>query len=361
MGSKLSKEQKYIYECFQVSKYPDKKWKEFLFKFETKYFDEDDKDLNFRITYKKFESIFLSKIPVEIEKGEVTQENFFLLNVLRRIFSKENDEVRTYKIYILFFPFLFHGENTKYLDILELIFSNIDFFLLRELEHRFSKNDTNFTDQNILDLKLLYYFGAYSNINEIRRKTIEIKLYEYLRGKELIEERLNFIDEEQEIQQNEKKKAKIEKIHYLTFYHILYTFFQTLVVNLITESYEFIKDLSKSEESNDVDVVNNDAPQQQKEEIKKDEPIHLIKENLKKTLIPDNFNISEFEVSSINKYLKSTFKCLSERKSILMQGKNIEELFLTMEDVKFYFKNNHLFFHPQELIEKFKLFISSNK
>ena len=130
---------------------------------------------------------------------------------------------------------------------------------------------------------------------------------------------------------------------------------------MITESYEFIKDLSKSEESNDVDVVNNDAPQQQKEEIKKDEPIHLIKENLKKTLIPDNFNISEFEVSSINKYLKSTFKCLSERKSILMQGKNIEELFLTMEDVKFYFKNNHLFFHPQELIEKFKLFISSNK
>jgi len=152
MGSKLTKEQGFIYNCFSASKYPDKKWKEFLFKFETKFFDEDEKDFKFKIDYDKFELIFFSRIKKEISENEETVENFTLFHTLQTMFKRHeiNDlmSVRVYRIYILFFPFLYHTDNTKYLDLLELIFGNVEFFLLREIEQRYSDLIPQYTNQH---------------------------------------------------------------------------------------------------------------------------------------------------------------------------------------------------------------------
>ena len=385
MGSKLTSEQKYINNCFKATKYPDKKWKEFVFKFETKYFVIDD-FYKYKIEWLTFERIFFSKTQIEIEKGEETLENYVLYNTLRTMFLKENDKIRAYRVYMIFFPFVYHHDKTKFVDMLELIFDNIIYFLELEIQRKSDIDERNNKDRTIeepddnrlntqiektnkVDEKLLAMFGSVSNSPIIRSKTLRLKLYDHLENennqnddegnspvKILIDE--NSDVNKQIIKLNScnhlnlpKNEVKINKIHYRSFYQILYTLFDTFVVSMLTNFNDLIVDVDKPVVTTvELPVVNNINVEEIKVDMTAKYKIELKKFDVK------NLKLEVFTEEKIKEFLNHTFTPLRKRKNILDQNiMRFEDLFFTMEDVNFYFRNNDFFFNPETLMEKYLL------
>jgi len=183
---------------------------------------------------------------------------------------------------------------------------------------------------------LLYLYGSLSDIPEVRKKTEKLKLYEFLRGE-------NYVDEiplTKNIQNEVINQAKLKKIHFLTFYQLIYVFFDTIVIGLINDFTVFLERIHEENVNKSIQIQNEKS-----------------REVLKNDLKIENIKIEEFRnKDKIKDFLDSTFKKLRVRKSITLQiinGLQFEDLYLTMEDVRYYFKTNKDFFNPLNLLETF--------
>jgi hypothetical protein len=124
-----SNEQLLIFDLLKEMRWNDRVWKIFCFRFEYRFFHTYNK-FQYLISWEEFENILLEGF-----SNRNTDHNQFLIYyTLKKYFQLHNNQIRIYRIYMLFFTLVYHLPDMECLNFLDLFHEKIIYNL--EIEMR---------------------------------------------------------------------------------------------------------------------------------------------------------------------------------------------------------------------------------
>jgi hypothetical protein len=165
MGNKNSINEKVnsgsmVFETFRTLKWLERIWKVFCFRFEYKYYKFDTS--KYMITWEEFEGIFLDEFIVDNKDEKIDIDQWIIYNTFKKIFEYDKNEIRVYRVYLMFFPYCLHINGAEGMNFIDFLFEKIVYNLEVEMGHLLvdvqpvEKEDSD-EDDNEDD-----YFGIYS-------------------------------------------------------------------------------------------------------------------------------------------------------------------------------------------------------
>lgn len=122
-----------VFETFRTLKWLERIWKVFCFRFEYKYYKFDTN--KYMITWDEFEGIFLDEFIVDKESDKIDLNHWIIYHVFKKIFEYDNNEIRVYRVYLMFFPYCLHINGSEGMNFIDLLFEKIIYNLEVEMGH----------------------------------------------------------------------------------------------------------------------------------------------------------------------------------------------------------------------------------
>lgn len=358
------KENNYIFQLLSSMNWRERSFRIFCFRFEYKFYSNKSSDplkTRYTIKWNEFDKFMLNNF-FELEKDTT---HYLIHCTFRNFFALHNDEVKIYRIFMMYFPYLQHLPEMQGLDFIDLIFEKIIYNLEVEIkikkllsevvekdkDKNFEKqknNEGNLNLKNILknnDFIEEISYDDKTNRNLLLNKTAnqsishkndpvdkinfdnncDDKLLEFFS-----EYTINRGTNESNIKDDECNFVR--KIPMKVFKEIMYIFFQNNVTLLLRMFREVIKEWDERDFENE----------------------GFIKKM--KKLKYQNVSVEKMTSENVYKFIDITLKKLVAKRANLSKKKDVAmmDLELTFDDIYVYLKLNSYFLNSNQLFEEFR-------
>jgi hypothetical protein len=132
-----------ILQLLSDMKWQDRLWRVFCFKFEYKFFKNVDSDHpKYMVNWDEIVSILFNSWDEDEQEKDYTK--YIIFHTMKKYFLHHNNEVRLFRIYMLFFPYTLQLSEVKSLNFIDLFFEKIIYNL--ELEMKAASNVVQLTE-----------------------------------------------------------------------------------------------------------------------------------------------------------------------------------------------------------------------
>ena len=351
-----------VFEIFRTLKWIERIWKVFCFRFEYKYYKIDTN--KYMIEWEEFERIFLDEFYVDnyLEKLDLNQ--WIIYNVFKKIFEYDNNKIRVYRVYLMFFPYCLHINGAEGMNFIDFLFEKIIYNLETEMSIQLvnvQPVEKEESDEEDVDDD---YFGIYNkklvkdnkdndsqksvndisedNLNEdylsrpdLSKKNLNTSYKKEAQNIEFDYSKFNCKDMEKNLIRifydeflNTTQLGYIRIISYELFKQIMYVYFYNNIVLFLRAFKDIITDIDLDSYEDEVFV----------EEIK------VIQKNNK------NIRLDLMTEEKINHFLDNSFNELFLIRNNLARTENVK---FTFDDIYVYMKKNFYFYNCINLYETY--------
>lgn len=321
-------------------------FKTFCAKFEYKLYKKPIDDKRYMITWREFENDMLNNFT----DSEINYKSYIILETFRKYFHYHNDNLRIFKVYMIYFPLVLHLDGTEGLNFIELIFDKVIYNLEVEMkgnnksyhiqEEKISTDETKTDRTEIL---------ANSIIND---KSTSRKLLDSFIDKKNIERTNKVIKSEQLVNsidhklltkfsefyhgENDKKNKFVRTIPIKIFKEIMIVYFHSNITFFLRAFKDVIRefDPTRHEEDKLIDKM--------------------------KYFHQDKIIYNDLSEENVEKFIDSTISNLIKRRDQL-QTIEYDKISLNYDDIYVYYKFNSYFLNMFKTYQTFQNFINIKK
>lgn len=365
------KENSHIFDLLSNMNWRERIFKTFCFRFEYKFYKGDNSKVKYTITWEQFEKDMLNNF-FELDTDPT---HFFIHNVFEKYFAMQDNEIRVFKVYMLYFPYVLHLKSMEGLNFIDLIFEKVLYNLELEMKQRvlgggkgdFSedsivldkekddligknnlennkdipsnrlRNDVDLSDlrsnRNLLvksEKNVLAFNDKASAVSSRRQKSESKKgdlssLFENSLDNNLLEYFKEFLINKNKTQH----KSFVRTVHVKIFREIMFIYFENNVTLLLKAFKEVLKEFDERQYEDD-------------DFIKKI-----------KSFNHEKVAIEKLTAKNVYKFIDLTLKKLAQKRINLPKFKDITTVELTFDDIYVYLKLNPYFLDSYQCYEEF--------
>lgn len=350
-SSKIMKLNDLIFDLLIETKWQHRIWKIFCFKFEYKLFKINDHGKH-TITWSEFDAIFFNSWTDEIREKDYKKYIFW--HTMKRFFKFHNNEMRIYRIYMFYFPYVLHRGGAINFNFVDLIFEKTIYNLENEMH-----GGSELLDNDDLESSMNTVMSEESEKSSLESQAKErsemfILDNKYLKGKSdkgrhnnmannpllnndenavpktyyLIDNNLLSISDKY-FTNYRKQKTTISKISLEIFREILFIYFNTNVIILLRSLKEMVKEFDDRKVEN-----------------------HFLISKIN-SFNHENIKVDKFTPANVYKYIDICLdRMLSFRTNLKSQDK--KTIYLSLDEIYLFIKTNPLFLNSKKCYEEFE-------